>query len=311
MERADVTFDSSGDRCAAWLYLPDGVDVPRPCVVPAHGWSGIREARLDAYAERFAAAGLAALVFDYRHFGASEGEPRQLLDIRRQLEDWAAAVAYARSLGGVDADRVALWGTSFSGGHVIETAARDGRVAAVVAQMPYVDGLRNLPRLGIRHSLRLTVEGVKDEIDRLRGRPPRMLKSVGPPGSLAIMTSPDAEPGFRRLIPPDVRWIDETAGRIVLRVATHRPIRRARAIRCPILFCVVDDDVITPTDLALEAADAAPRSEVRRYAGGHFDPYVGELFERVVADQVDFLSRHLLGEPAAAGDGEVSYSRPR
>src|SRR5207244_4307829 len=119
-----------------------------PCVVLAHGWTGIREARLDAYAERFAVAGMAALVFDYRHFGASEGEPRQLLDIRRQLEDWAAAIAYARTLEGVDPERIALWGSSFSGGHVVETAACDRRIGAGVGQVPFVGGLADLPGPG-------------------------------------------------------------------------------------------------------------------------------------------------------------------
>ena len=106
----------------------------------AHGFSGVREQRLDAYAERFAQAGMAVLVFDYRHFGASEGEPRQLLSIARQLEDWRAAVAHARSLEGIDTKRIALWGSSFSGGHVIATAAKDPDVAAVVSQAPYTDG---------------------------------------------------------------------------------------------------------------------------------------------------------------------------
>ena len=81
----------------------------------AHGFSGVRDQRLDAYAERFAAAGLACLVFDYRHFGDSGGQPRQLLDIGRQLDDWRAAIAFARSLEEVDGDRIGLWGTSFSG----------------------------------------------------------------------------------------------------------------------------------------------------------------------------------------------------
>src|SRR5881392_1074888 len=87
MQRSDVTFQSGGTRCAAWLYRPaENGGSPTPCVILAHGFTGVRDQRLDAYAERFAEAGLTALVLDYRYFGDSDGEPRQLLDIRRQLE---------------------------------------------------------------------------------------------------------------------------------------------------------------------------------------------------------------------------------
>ena len=113
--RSDVKFPSGGVNCSAWLYRPDA-DGSLPLVVMAHGFAGTRDMRLDAYAERFAQAGIAALLFDYRHFGASEGEPRQLLDIGKQHEDYRAAIAYARRLGWVDADRIALFGSSFSGG---------------------------------------------------------------------------------------------------------------------------------------------------------------------------------------------------
>lgn len=293
--REDVVFESGGERCAAWLYRPEAGGVP--CVVLAHGWTGIREQRLDAYAERFAAAGMAALVFDYRHFGASGGEPRQLLDVQRQLDDWRAAVAFARRLEGVDPDRIALWGTSFSGGHVMAVVADDPRLAAVVAQVPFADGLGNLLRLGRLHALRLTREGLRDQLRARRGRPPHTIASVGPPGSLAVMNTPDAEPGFRSLTPTGVEWPNEAAARICLRVSGYRPGRRAGDVRCPILFAIADDDLITPPEFAERAASLAPRAEVRRYPGGHFDVYSGELFERVVADQVEFLSRHLLGAP--------------
>src|SRR6202035_292077 len=133
MNRLDVTFKSGGTDCAAWLYRPDG-EGPFPLVVMAHGFSATRELRLDAYAERFCAAGLGALVFDYRHFGASAGEPRQLLSIPRQLADYHAAIDHARAVEWVDPDRVAVFGTSFSGGHVIAVAAADHRLAAVVSQ---------------------------------------------------------------------------------------------------------------------------------------------------------------------------------
>jgi dienelactone hydrolase len=291
--RSDVTFESAGERCAAWLYRPEHTSA---CVVLAHGWTGLREQRLDAYAERFAGAGLAALVFDYRHFGASEGEPRSLLDIGLQLADWRAAVAFARRLEDIDPPRIGLWGTSFSGGHVVEIAAHDPRIAAVVAQVPFMDGLANLLRLGPMHALRLTVEGVRDQVGALLGRPPHMLASVGRPGSTAVMNSPDAEPGFRALNPPDLARPNEAAARITLRVGSYRPARAVAQVRCPILFVLADDDVVTPPDLAAEAAARAPRAEVLHYPGGHFDPYVGEMFERVVADESAFLLRHL-GDP--------------
>ena len=237
VQRLDVGFPSGEETCAAWLYVPDG-DGRVPGVVLAHGWTGVREQRLDAYAERFAGAGLAALVFDYRHFGASSGEPRQLLDIKRQLADWAAAIAFVRSRAEIDPGRVALWGTSFSGGHVMETAARDRQIAAVVAQVPFADGLRNLPSLGVALALRLIAAGLRDQIGAVLGRPPHMVPSVGPPGSVAVMTTPDAEPGFRAIDPPGSTWRNQAAARIALRVGSYRPGRHAGQIAAPILFAI-------------------------------------------------------------------------
>ena len=292
-ERRDVEFASGSDTCAAWLYVPD-TPGPHPAVVLAHGWTGVREQRLDAFAERFAAEGIAALVFDYRHFGASGGQPRQLLDIRYQLEDWAAAVAHVRSLPEIDTARVALWGSSFSGGHVQEIAARDPTIAAVIAMVPFADGLRNLPSLGPRVALRLTAAGLRDQLGAALGQPPRMLASVGPPGSLAVMTSPDAEPGFLGITPPGSTWRNESAARVALRVGTYRPGRHAGRIAAPILYAIAQDDVITPPAFAQAAAKRAPKSEVKTYSGlGHFDLYAGEGFERTIVDQVDFLRRHL------------------
>jgi dienelactone hydrolase len=282
-------------QCAAWLYTPTGPG-PHPIAVLAHGFGGVRTARLWAFAERFAAAGVAALVFDYRHFGDSGGEPRQLLDINRQLDDWRAAVAFARGLEGTDPERVAVWGTSFSGGHVTVIAGEDHRLAAAISQGPFLDGVWALRAAGPRNILRLTVAGLRDEARRLRGRPPFMLPVVGPPGSVAAMNSPDAEPGYRALFDDDSQFRNEVAARIGLKVGTYRPIRHAARIACPWLVCVADRDAVTPPEPALAAAAKAPRGEVRRYDVGHFDIYVGETFEQVVADQVAFLGRHLLGE---------------
>jgi dienelactone hydrolase len=305
MQRSDVTFQSAGTRCAAWLYrAAESGRGPAPCVVLAHGFSAVRDQRLDAYAERFVQAGLAALVFDYRHFGASDGEPRQLLDIGRQLDDWRAAIAYARTLEGVDPARIAIWGSSFGGGHVMTLAARDPSLAAAVSQAAFADGLVTLPALGIGQVLWLTREGLRDQVAALRGRPPHMIAAVGAPGSKSAMNTPDSEAGMRAITPPGSSWRNEVAARIALHLGSYRPARQAAKIRCPILFCVADNDDLTAPGVVLKAANKAARAEVKRYPIGHFDIYLGEWFERVVADQTDFLKRHLLPgdmpSPAAA-----------
>jgi pimeloyl-ACP methyl ester carboxylesterase len=290
--RNDVTFSSAGTEIAGWLYRPDQ-EGPLPLVVMAHGFSATRELRLDAYAERFCAAGLGALLFDYRHFGASAGEPRQLLDIGEQHADYRAALAYARSLDWVDADRVALFGSSFSGGHVIAVAAGDQRVAALVSQCPFTDGVATLPKLGAVNAAKLTAAGLRDQFGALLGRPPHYIPAVGPPGSFAVMATPDAKSGMEALVPPDTRWENRVAARIALRVGAYRPGRAAARVSCPALFCVCDDDSLAPAETTVKHASRAPRGEIKRYPVGHFEIYVGDTWERAVADQTEFLVRHL------------------
>jgi uncharacterized protein len=290
--RSDLEFESGGSRCAAWLYRPASDD-PVPCVVMAHGFSAVREQRLDAYAERFASAGLAVLLFDYRHFGASGGEPRQLLSIRRQLQDWEAAVATARALPGIDAGRIVLFGSSFSGGHVQTLAARDAAIAAAIAQAPFCDGLRNLPALGLGHALRLTVAGLRDAAGSVLGLEPYRIPAVGAPGSLAAMTTPDAVSGFANMNPATSTWRNEVCARIALSIGAYRPGAKAARIRCPILYTIAEDDIVTPARFAQDAARRAPRGEVKAYRCGHFDVYLPPLWDQVVADQTEFLVRHL------------------
>jgi dienelactone hydrolase len=293
--RTDVNFQSGGDECAAWLYRPGG-DGPHPIVVMAHGFSGTRELRLDAYAERFCKAGLGALVFDYRHFGASGGEPRQLLDVSRQHADYYSAIAYARTLDWVDPDRVAIFGSSFSGGHVIAVGAGDPRLAAIVSQCPFTDALASLPKLGPANMIKGTAAGLADIAGSLARRPPRYIPAVGKPGSFAVMTTPDAEPGMLALVPPDSKWENRVAARIAVKVALYRPGRQAPKLSCPALFCLCDQDSVAPAETAAKYARSAPRGEVKRYPIGHFEIYTGDSFERAVADQMEFLTRHLLGD---------------
>jgi uncharacterized protein len=145
--REDVEFDAEGVTLRGWLYRPDGAAGPVPTVVMAHGFSAVKEMYLDSFAEAFAAGGLGALVFDNRNFGASDGEPRQEIDPWAQVRDYRHAITYAQTRSEVAADRIGVWGTSYSGGHVLVLGAIDKRVRCVVAQVPLVSGFRNIQRL--------------------------------------------------------------------------------------------------------------------------------------------------------------------
>lgn len=289
--REDVEFRSGGYLIRAWLYRPAAAGAA-PLLVMAHGLGGVRTMRLDAYAERFAAAGYACLVFDYRNFGDSEGAPRQLLDIGMQLEDWAVAVDFAHTLTGIDPARIGLWGTSFSGGHVIATAARLP-VAAVVAQCPFTDGIASARTIGPLTTARVSLLAVRDLAAARLGNPPVLVATAGRPGEVALMTTPDAYPGYLKLMPAGQTVRNEVAARIGMQILRYRPGRQAAKVACPILFCICDTDSVAPADVTARYAAQAPRATIKRYPEGHFDIYVGDAFERVVADQIAFLDENL------------------
>src|SRR5712664_3127855 len=145
--RRDVEITAEGVVLRGWFYLPERAAGPAPCIVMAHGFSAVKEMYLDSFAEVFAAAGLAALVFDNRNFGASDGEPRYEIDPWAQVRDYRHAISYLQTVPGVDRDRIGVWGSSYSGGHVLVLGAIDKRIKAVVSQVPLISGWRNVLRL--------------------------------------------------------------------------------------------------------------------------------------------------------------------
>ncbi|MEV4643490.1 alpha/beta fold hydrolase [Saccharopolyspora sp. NPDC049357] len=290
--RLDVEFTSGETHCAGWLYLPAGVDNP-PVVILGHGLGATREMRLDAFAERFASAGIAALAFTYRYFGDSGGHPRQLLSIKRQLEDWDAAIAHVKSRTDVDAARIAVWGSSFGGGHAIVVASRHPELAAAIAQCPFTDGLASARALGPVGTMRMLPTVGRDLLAMLRQKQPVPITLAGAPGSKALMTAPDALNGYLALVPEDGTFVNEVAARVAPTITKHRPGRAAKNVSSPILFCICEHDSVTPPAETRAFARTAPRGEIKSYDAGHFDIYLGEPFETVVADQTEFLVRHL------------------
>lgn len=290
MSREDITFTSRGQLCAGWFYRAEGQG-RAPVVVMAHGLAAVKEMRLDAYAERFAAAGFHVLVFDYRHFGDSEGSPRQLLDIKKQHQDWTAAVTYARTRTDVDGSRVALWGSSLSGGHVLALARQLG-VQAVVSQVPHTDGLAGVRATGLRAVLRLGPPALLDLVGSLLRRPPRYVPAAGAPGKTALMTSAEAL-DYLALVPEGYDFDDRVAARFALVVGLYSPGRKIKHLDMPVLVQVGSRDLTTPAKPAVKYAASNPRVVVKRHEVGHFEPYLGEIFEIFVSEQVEFLQQHL------------------
>ncbi|HEV7399420.1 MAG TPA: alpha/beta fold hydrolase [Solirubrobacterales bacterium] len=285
MDRRDIAFDSGPDSCAAWLYPADGGAGVTPVVVMAHGLSGTRRDRLGAFAERFAAAGFAALVFDHRGFGDSGGEP-DLFDPKRQLEDWRAAISFARSLPGIDASRVATFGSSMGGGNALAAAAGDLGVAAAISQVPFLDIVRQAYRASPLVTARMLSAAARGA----------HLPAVGKPNQPALINAPGGEEGWRRVVSigEDSRWRNRVSSRWLLG-APYRPAKYAAKLHCPWLVCVGEADRVAKPGPAISAAKRAPKGELRTYPDvDHFDIYDGLAHEAVVADQLEFLRRHLL-----------------
>ncbi|MBM4462548.1 MAG: alpha/beta hydrolase [Chloroflexi bacterium] len=291
--RTDSDFLSRGTKCRGWLYRPKGTEHP-PVVIMAHGFAAEKTFRLPAYAERFAAAGIAVYVFDYRCFGDSDGQPRNLVSPSRHLQDWKAALAHVRSLPEVDSHRIALWGSSFSGGHVIVTAAQDPDIKAITAQVPYVDSLSSRGKMELKQTMRGLVAACRDIFRLLTFRSPYYIPVVGDPGTLAVMNAPDSKPGYFSIVPQGSSWKNECPARIFFAVPFYRPITVARKVNCPALIIMAEKDSIIWPGIVEKAAARMPNARLIRMPVGHFDVYTGDWFEKTVQVEADFLKEHLM-----------------
>lgn len=291
MSRIDQTFSSGDETCAAWLYLPDS-NKPAPVIVMAHGLGAVRTMRLDAFAERYCEAGYACLVFDYRHFGDSSGEPRQLLSVKRQLEDWRAAVRFAQQDSRVDGSRVIVWGSSFSGGHVLKTAANVSGVAGVMSQCPFTSGIASSLAL---HPLSLTKVSLAATLDVLTmpfRKTPVMVDLAGNPGDGALMTAHDVMEGYNGIKPAGSDIPGYVAARFGFEISRYFPGRSAAKVSAPTLLIACLRDTVAPVKPTLKYAKQLQRGTLVELDTGHFDIYRGEWFEKVVAIQLDWLNKH-------------------
>jgi uncharacterized protein len=284
---------ADGGAIEAWVYAPSGKG-PHPAVVMVHGMGAIKACGLAAFAERFCHAGFVAIAIDYRHWGGSSGEPRDILFYSKQREDCRTAIDWAAANPRIDSERIFLWGTSFAGMHVVEIAASNARLAGAIALCPLVDSIAGAGTIPVSHVMRLFALALWDKVRSLFGASPIYVPLSVRAGEWGMLASDDAYYSKKLVEPKDgTVWRNRLAARSLLSYLGARPVKKASAIRCPILLIIGEQDFMVPAEAIKQVAASAPESELHFVPGGHADGFAGGIaHDRVLALQVDFLQSH-------------------
>lgn len=290
-----ISFKSGGVDCIGYLYLPSSTSEKLPCVVMGTGFGGTQDTpSIISNAKSFTEAGFAALTFDYRSFGESGGEPRQVINIKGQLEDFHAAIKYVRSHDAINADKVALWGTSLGGGHVITVAAEDPQIAAVVSQIPFNGFPKKVEGRSSSETRKLISAMFKDVLRGWLHRPPYYIHAVGNPGELAVMASVQAQKTIDAMT--SKHWRNEVAPRALFDMMKYKPSDKASMLKMPVMVCIGEYDRETTGDLTVQIIEQTPHVVQKSYPVDHFDFYRPDIREQIIKDQMNFLREHLLSK---------------
>ena len=264
MAQREVEFTSGGETVRGDLLLPEG-DGPFPVVVMAGGWCYVKELRQPQYAADFVRRGFAALIFDYRRMGASEGEPRQHIEPWDQIEDYKNAITFVSSLPEIDATRIGIWGISYSGGHVLIVGATDPRVKSVVSNVPVIDGYETMWRMhgSVRFRMLkalIAEERVKRTESGTHSYMPMSGTPTGPNDELTVWPDDDVRAVFEELKATQAprhehrNTIASTERLMEYDASVFAP----RLINVPTMMIVADGDDITMWDQEIAAFDAIP-----------------------------------------------------
>lgn len=295
--RKDIAFKTTdGTTLRGWHYMPDAPG-KHPTIVMAHGFSAVKEMYLDKYAEGFAEAGFASVVYDNRNFGASDGEPRQEIDPWLQIRDYSDAITFAQSLEQTDAARIGIWGSSYSGAHVLVVAATDRRVKCVVSQVPAISGSQGFRRL-VRADFIAPLEAQlhADRAGRAAGDAPAMVPVVAEdPTAPSALPTADSYKWFTETAAARApSWRNEVTLRTIEYAFGYEPGAYIGLISpTPLLLIVAVKDHLAVSDLAIAAYERA--YEPKRLVllpGGHFDAYV-EGFDQSCGPARDWFHAHL------------------
>lgn len=300
--RRDVEFTSGEDTVRGWLYTPDDGAGPYPAIVMAGGWCYVKELVQPYYAEMFAKAGFAALLFDYRNFGSSDGTRRQHIDPNWQIEDYKNGISFLETLDEVDSDRIGAWGLSYSGGHVLIVGATDPRVKCIASQIPVIDGYRNMRRvhgtIGFRAFEQLLID---DRRNRFATGKDGMIPHAAPDPTTEVSSWPFAETyeTFKELKQTDAPAYQNasTIESAELLMSYSVDPFLPRLLDTPTLVVAAEGDDLTLWDLEIEAFNRIPTPRKKLVVIGestHMTLYSDRsLLGRAAEAATEWFSEHL------------------
>lgn len=282
---------SGQDVIAADFYHPKNIEKP-PVIIMAHGFAALRQFKLVQFAKKFARAGYAVVLFDYRYWGGSTGRPRELVSLKAQLDDWRTMIAHLSERQSIDAESMILWGTGLSGGYVLSLASSLKNIKAVIAQVPYVDGaasVKNYPLQQLSKALKISTQ---DYMGAKVGLLPKTLPVVDT-SNLCFLPSNDSYDGYLSILNTDYFCSGEIPARALFSLMRYRSIQIARQISVPALFIAAEQDSIVPIESSRETAtNIAPYVEYHEWNMKHYDIFHGKWFEKAISTQLEFLQQH-------------------
>ncbi|MDI9725825.1 alpha/beta hydrolase [Acinetobacter baumannii] len=287
------------EMIAADFYIPK-TNNKSAVIIMAHGFAGLRQFKLIQYAQRFAQAGYAVILFDYRYWGGSTGKPREMISINyqlstinSQLEDWKTMIQYASTCKFIDNRRIVLWGTSLSGGYALSLASELKNIQAIMVQIPYVDGAETAKLYPLQRYPQALKLSSQDYMGSKMGLNPKRLPVVDQ-YKLCFMPTADSYYGYLSIVNPDYYWSGEVPARVFFNLMRYRPIQLVRQINIPVLFIAAQHDSLIPIESSREAAtNIAPFVSYHEWDMKHFDIYHGSWFEKAVTTQLEFLHQHI------------------
>jgi uncharacterized protein len=293
MQKRPVSFYSEGVRLVGDLYVPDGIGAGerRSGIVLCHGYTGVKDLYLPENARVLVDAGYVVMTFDYKGWGDSEG-PRSRLAPWSRVADVQAALTFLGTVPDVDADRLAIYGTSYGGATVVWVAAIDARVKCTVSVVGIGHGARwmkSVRRPDEWHDLleraredrvKRTIEGKSDFVAR-----EEILLPDRQSAELAAAARRN-NPHAVSTIP--LEYIDET-------LSFHPEWVVDKIAPRPILFVTTDDDRLVPPEEseALYARAGEPKKLVVLKGFGHYQVYVEPAFSQLMRHVVLWYREHL------------------